>query len=86
MAYDTALRLGAFKQMYPESVFLQAGSLVGAKTLARLLKCSLVKPVARHVESNFLGDELTKLMPMEIENFLCIYFDEISVKPNRTHK
>ena len=67
--YDTALRIGSNINIYPEKVYLHAGTEKGAKELG--LKFS-----NRVIEVNELPEELKKLKPYEIEDFLCIYKDE----------
>ena len=64
--YDTALRLGAFLMMMPESVYLQTGAKVGAKSLG--LRCS-----NKTLAVQDCPVELHRLKPWEIEDFLCIY-------------
>ena len=68
--YDTALRIGAFSNKLPERVHLQAGALVGA----RVLRLDVKNPPLP------VGDfpkPMQRLAPHEIEDFLCIYKNEL---------
>lgn len=77
--YDIALRIGAHLELYPNKVYLQRGSLEGAKALG------IVKQ-KRYISPNELPEELSLLEPFEIEDFLCIYKNRLSGEssnPNR---
>lgn len=65
--YDTALRIGFYRQILPERVYLHAGSREGA----RALNCP-VDGVIGLFKSD-LPDEFRKLEMYEIEDVLCIY-------------
>lgn len=66
-SYDTALRIGFQKKVYPKNVYLQAGVLKGYKKIFnRNLK-------DRFEEKNKFPKELQILESYEIENFLCIW-------------
>lgn len=67
--YDTALRIGSNINIYPEKVYLHAGTEKGAKELG--LKFS-----NKVIEVSELPEELKRLKPYEVEDFLCIYKDE----------
>lgn len=66
--YDTANRIGAFMNLYPEKIYLHAGTLVGAKKILGnvsdkyLLKSDLPKEFQRK-----------DLACWEIEDILCIF-------------
>lgn len=67
--YDTALRIGSNINIYPEKVYLHAGTKKGAKELG--LKIS-----NKVIEFSDLPGELKGLKPYEVEDFLCIYKDK----------
>jgi hypothetical protein len=66
--YDTATRIGAYMNLYPDKVYLHAGTLEGAKKILKdasgpfILKRDLPKPFQRK-----------DLACWEIEDILCIY-------------
>lgn len=65
-SYDTALRIGFKREIYPTDVYMQAGVVNG------YVKLFNKKPIGRKVaKSEFLM--LTGLEAFEIENFLCIW-------------
>jgi hypothetical protein len=63
--YDTALRIGAFRHLEPNKVFLHAGTRAGARRLG----LDVSKGVLKVSE---LPAELRVLKPREIEDVLCI--------------
>ena len=65
--YDTALRLGAFRGVLPECVYLHAGTKTGAKNLGLNLRGK------KSLEMSELPPEFRKLKAYEVENCLCIY-------------
>ena len=66
-SYDTALRIGFQKKVYPKNVYLQAGVLKGYKKIFNR------NPKDRFEEKNKFPKELQILEPYEIENFLCMW-------------
>lgn len=66
-SYDTALRIGFQKEIYPKNVYLQAGVKNG------YIKVFNQNPKNRFEEKNKFPKELQILEPYEIENFLCIW-------------
>lgn len=65
-SYDTALRIGFQKKVYPKNVYLQAGVKNGYKKIFNQ------NPKNRFEEKIKFPKELQILEPFEIENFLCI--------------
>ncbi len=68
--YDTAQRIGAYLDLYPERVYLHAGTREGARALG----------LDRHraaLEMQELPEALRELEPYEVEDVLCIYKDEL---------
>lgn len=69
--YDIATRIGAFLNLYPDRIYLHAGTRVGATRLLGkinkpyLLKSDLPKPF-----------QIRSLSCAEIEDILCIYKDQ----------
>ena len=68
--YDTALRLGAKLGIYPEKVYLHAGTRTGAQVIRLNTK-------QEAISLSEVPSELHKLKPHEIEDILCIYKDEL---------
>jgi hypothetical protein len=68
--YDTALRIGAFRGIYPQRAYLHAGARVGAGALGFSKRRDAL-------EVSELPQPLPRLAPHEIEDFLCIYKVEL---------
>lgn len=66
MKYDTALRIGANLGVFPERVYLHAGTSAGAKALGFSVKDS-------PIERSRLPEEFHSLEPHELEDCLCIF-------------
>ena len=66
--YDTSLRIGAYLGFEPKDVYLHAGTLEGARALGFKGNKISVKDLPK---------SLGRLKPREIEDFLCIYKDEL---------
>jgi hypothetical protein len=66
-SYDTALRIGFQKKVYPKNVYLQAGVKKGYKKIFNQNSNN------RFVNKEIFPQELQILEPYEIENFLCIW-------------
>lgn len=69
--YDTSLRLGAHLDLYPEVVYLHAGTKQGCKALGVATKGGTV-------EMDKLPKAVQALEPYHAENFLCIFKDEFA--------
>lgn len=69
--YDTALRIGAWLELFPGKVYLHAGTRWGARALG-------FDPKARALEVSELPQELQQLEPYEIEDLLCIFKDKLA--------
>ena len=75
--YDTATRIGAYLKIYPEKIYLHAGTRIGAE---KLLGKDKVKG-KKHIEKEFLMENCPKhfqakfrdLCPADIEDALCMY-------------
>jgi hypothetical protein len=63
--YDTALRIGAKLNLFPEKVYLHAGTRLGARALGLR--------VAATLDVSELPKEFRRLKPHEIEDVLCIF-------------
>lgn len=75
--YDTALRIGAKLHLAPTSVYLHAGTRVGARALGFDGK-------RRTISMSEVPRELRRLRPHEIEDVLCIFKDRFAkAKPGR---
>lgn len=64
--YDTAVRIGAYLGLTPEKVYLHTGTKKGAKILG-------LDVSAGYMEPNELPLPLRRLLPDEVEDFLCIF-------------
>jgi hypothetical protein len=69
--YDTALRLGALRDLWPKVVYLHAGTKKGCKALG-------VPTSGSTIEIAELPEPLPALKPYHAENFLCIFKDRLS--------
>ncbi len=76
-AYDTALRIGWYLNLYPNQVFIHAGAKQGAKILLET-NCVGMENLGRYVSLHEFPKELHSLAPFEVENFLCLW--------NKAHK
>jgi hypothetical protein len=65
--YDTALRIGAKRDMWPEVVYLHAGTMKGYKELMK------TRVKQGWVPLDDLPEEVRVLEPHHAENFLCIF-------------
>jgi len=85
--YDTTLRIGAWLKIEPVTVFLHAGTRVGAKRLG-------LNASRKVLTLSEVPTPLRKLLAREIEDVLCIYKNSFStdfpqknlplfVRPNR---
>jgi hypothetical protein len=68
--YDCALRIGAYKGLTPERVYLHAGTRIGAQKSGLL---SRSKDGRNWLMSDELPVPLRELPPSDVENLLCIY-------------
>jgi hypothetical protein len=66
IAYDAALRLGAYLKLKPVHVYLHAGTREGAANL----RLAVNRP---YVDVSEFPRELRSLKPEQIEDVLCIY-------------
>lgn len=71
MVYDTALRIGAKLNIYPNQVYLHAGTREGARALG-------IEPSLTKVSTSSLPKAFLRLQPHEIEDCLCIYKSHLS--------
>lgn len=69
--YDVSERIGAFMRLRPETVYLHAGAAEGAKSLG-------VRGSGGKISIDALPRPLRSLSAHDIENFLCIFKDELS--------
>lgn len=67
--YDTALRLGAFLKLFPEKIYLHAGTRKGALALGLNVSAGVL-------EITDFPEPIRSLQPYEIESFLCVYKDD----------
>ena len=68
--YDTALRIGAFLNLFPDRVYLHSGTLKGAKAFG------YVKKKKEWLNFDELPKVFSELYAYEIEDLLCIYKNE----------
>lgn len=68
--YDTSLRIGAFLGVYPEEVYLHAGTLKGAKAIG-------LQTQKKKIPLSDIPNGLKSLKVYEIEDFLCIYKNKL---------
>lgn len=72
-SYDTALRISFNLNILPTKVYLHAGAKEGAKNLKWEIKTKIIETC----EIPEIHNMLNILEPYEIENFLCIYEEEL---------
>ena len=72
--YDTSLRLGAWLSIRPTTVYLHAGTRVGAR------KIGLDDKKRGYITLDQVPPALRELEPYEIEDVLCIYKDDFESK------
>lgn len=72
--YDTSLRIGARLHLMPKSIYLHAGTRVGARALGFSGR-ELRLPVSR------MPPEFQGLAPREIEDVLCIFKKQLQASP-----
>lgn len=65
-SYDTALRIGFNKKLYPNTVYIQSGVKKG-------LKKAGIKRKGRSMPTSSFPPILNQLKPYQIENFLCVW-------------
>lgn len=70
--YDTSLRIGAKLNLSPEHIFLHAGTRKGAKQLGLNMS-------REYLTLDEVPEQLRRLLPREIEDFLCIYKDQLGI-------
>jgi hypothetical protein len=63
--YDSALRIAEYRKIPVKHVYLQAGSLKGAKKLCKIIG-------KRFIDKNLLPEPLSKMDEKTIEDFLCV--------------
>jgi hypothetical protein len=68
--YDTALRIGAYRNLSPDRVYLHAGTRTGAK------RFGFNTADREWLDVSMLPSPLRDLRAEEIEDILCIYKDE----------
>jgi hypothetical protein len=69
--YDTALRLAVYLNVLPQQVYLHSGTHIGANRLGLETKC-------KYLSVNELPEPLHALPPHQIEDFLCIYKEQLT--------
>jgi hypothetical protein len=69
--YDTSLRLGAYLDLWPDVVYLHAGTKKGCRALG-------IPTNSGTVEMRMLPRPLRVLKPHEAEDFLCIFKDQFA--------
>lgn len=70
--YDTAHRIGCYKGVFPDKVYLHSGTRVGARKLLGRLKNNKV------LQMSELPTPLAKLSPDEVENVFCNFKDRMA--------
>jgi hypothetical protein len=75
--YDTALRIGAKRDLLPTRIYLHAGTREGAKKLVDVTG----RRVLDRSELIAVAPAIVDLAPHEIEDVLCIYKDRLEGDP-----
>lgn len=73
--YDVAQRIGAFKRVYPEKIYMHSGTKTGADILGINTRRK------KHISKNDLPEPLksSTLTEAELEDLLCIYKDRLAL-------
>jgi hypothetical protein len=77
--YDTSLRIGAKLGVYPDRVYLHAGTRKGAKALGLNFR-------ADSIPMDEVPLPLRKLPAVDVEDILCIFKDDFGKKGNHLAK
>lgn len=72
--YDASTRIGAFLDLFPDMVYLHRGTRTGAKYICNKYEITFNK---KTLDRNDLPVELKQLREYDIENFMCIYKDDL---------
>src|SRR3990172_6384135 len=72
-AYDTSIRIGAHLDLWPDKIYLHAGTKIGYQALGG-------NPNAKLAPREEMPPELQVLEPHQIEDVLCIYKAELQGK------
>lgn len=75
--YDTAFRIGAYLGLFPERVYLHAGTRAGARALGLDYRKGAL-------EMSEVPAALRKRKPHEVEDILCIYKDRFEERAPRS--
>lgn len=76
--YDTATCFGCERGIYPTVIYLHAGTADGAKALG------INGTTATKEQFIEVCDAFEKLEPIQIEDFLCIYKDQLAGKTQKS--
>ncbi len=71
LIYDTAERIGNYKGLFPQKIYLHAGTRKGAEIL-------LGKIQSETITKNQLPEEFSSLTCSEIEDVLCMYKNKLT--------
>lgn len=80
--YDTALRIGAIFDLYPDVIYLHQGAfdgaikLIGKSELNKRKKCYLNDEKYPYLKIDDFPREVQSLEPHHVENFLCLNKDK----------
>jgi len=72
LVYDFALRIGAYKDLRPECIYVHRGALDGAAHVLGQTR------LPSFIQMSSLPPEFAALEPYEVEDFLCIYADDLA--------
>lgn len=75
--YDIAHRIGAWRELQPEEIYLHAGTKTGARSL---------RLSGKTIRRDKLPRVFWKLSPAELEDCLCIYSDALGGVPWKNHR
>lgn len=82
--YDTALRLGLYKGISPDHIYMGVGSRIGAKQLFGKKGFSQIiqslDGMINYIPKQYFPKELQVLDTYHIESFLCIYRKDLILK------
>jgi hypothetical protein len=83
--YDVTLRIGEYLKKKPDRIYLHAGTKEGIKELFKIMDLNELLVKRKSIYKNELPEPFRscKLTPSQLEDFFCIYKDELGKSGNK---